>query len=290
MLIALAAVLLIFSQQWLGGLISLVQVVVPFQDAVTRIAGPTSGAETGEVDALERDRIAWRHRAAALEVRVNELEREVEVLTATRLWTTEGTRLGASGKLIPARVLTDDLLAWRDSRLVSAGTLQGVTRGAPVVSNHFSIARGDDANARSGMAVLLGEVLVGYIEQVGTHTARVKMLTDAAVEMKVKLGRFQEDAFSVRPGYVWMTGRGDGRMEIRDIAQRDVDDGSVSVGDVVLSDPLSFSLPAAMTLGHITKILPDRDKPLFARVIVEPAVASGSYNRVYVFDPGDGSS
>ena len=132
-----------FPQRWTGGLISLVQVIVPFQDAATVAADAVaqvglvrSAAVPGEAyDALAREKAAVEHEAAALAARVEELERDVRVLTATRLWEVAGRRIGASGRLIPARVITEDILPWRSSRLLNAGSVQGVRDNAAVVSH-----------------------------------------------------------------------------------------------------------------------------------------------------------
>ena len=141
---------------------------------------------------MDLGKAALAHQVAALTIRVAELEREVGILTATRLWDVDGARLGASGQLIPAGVVTGDLLPWRSSSLINAGTLQGVRPGAAVTSCHFTVNRGTDDSVRNGLAILLGETLIGWVEQAGTHTARVKLLTAPSVAMKVRIGRLEK--------------------------------------------------------------------------------------------------
>jgi cell shape-determining protein MreC len=209
----------------------------------------------------------------------------VKVLTATRLWNVGGRRIGSQGRLIPARAVTGDVLPWRSSRLVTAGSLQGVPPEAPVVSNKFTVDQGESAGLRGGLAILLGEAFVGVVEQVGTHTSRVKLLSDPSVQMKVGIGRFQDGAFTLADGYFWLVGRGGGRMEIRDVEARSIESGAVRVGDVVFADSTNTNLPAAMTIGKVAGIKPDRDNPLFAHLAVEPVLAERDLNRVYVYDP-----
>lgn len=303
MLVSAAAIL--FPQRWTGGLISLVQVVVPFQDAATVAADAVSSL--GDVrpssvpseahEALTREKAALEHQGAALAARVEELEGEVSLLTATRMWSVAGQRLGASGRLIPARVISQDLLPWRSSRLLNAGSVQGVQDGAAVTSHVFTVDRGEDAKLRTGLAILQGETLVGTIEHTGTHTSRVKLLSDVSVQMKVRIGRWTGDRTPVRDSnlalsrfvlldrYFWMSGRGSGRMEVRDVERKDVETGVIHVGDTVLSDPQSDVLPAAMTIGKITDASSDRDNPLFAVLTIASAVPEASLRRVYIYDP-----
>lgn len=300
---------------WTGGLISLVQVLVPFQHAASAVMNkgtqvdPRTGADESNQGStsIHLEKAALAHQVTALTVRVAELEREVGILTATRLWDVAGRRLGASGQLIPAGVVTGDLLPWRSSSLINAGTLQGVRPGAAVTSCHFTVDRGADDGMRSGLAILLGETLIGWVEQAGTHTARVKLLTDPSVEMKVRIGRFekvtdasvdskpqgglkpaasnQQPVFRLAEGYFWLTGRGNGRMQIRDVKRGDVESGVVQVGDTILSDPASGLLPAAMTIGHVIEITPDRANPLLSILTVRAEVDEKALRRVYVYDP-----
>lgn len=284
---------IVFPRRWTGGLISLVQVIVPFQDAATVAADALSSlgndrpsAVSSEAyEALTREKAAVEHQAAALAARVEELEGDVAVLTSTRLWSVAGQRLGASGRLIPARVISQDLLPWRSSRLLSAGSVQGVQDGAAVTSNVFTVDRGENAGLHSGLAILLGETLVGEIVQTGTHTSRVKLLSDVSVQMKVRIGRRTGDRFTLVDRYYWLTGRGAGRMEIRDVERKDVETGVIQVGDTVLSDPQSDVLPAAMTIGKVSAASADRDNPLFAILTITGAVPEENLRRVYVYDP-----
>ena len=289
-------------REWTGGLMSLVQVLVPFQHAATGAMEmiddpvPGDGPVSAEAyHALSIEKAAMEHQVASLVSRVTELESDVELLQGTRLWDAEGGRLGARGLLIPARVVTDDLLSWRASRLINAGKLQGVQRGSAVTSHHFSIDRGEAGGVRSGLAVLLKEVFVGLVEQAGTHTARIKLLSDPSVEMKVRIGRLTNEGFLPLDRYFWLNGRGKGVMEIRDVHRRDtrpaVDAAGreigppiIQVGDVVLSDPMSSLLPASMTVGKVARIDADLKNPLLCILWVEPAMDAASLRRVYVYD------
>ena len=215
-LLALSIVVLLMPREWTGGLISLVQVIVPFQDAANVAVDSAASALEGHdpavpaeaYQALERENAALQHQVASLAMRAGELEKDVDILTATRLWGRETDRIGSRGSLIPARVVSGDIVTWRSSRLITAGSLQGVRPGDAVTSQYFAIDRGEAEGITDGMAVLQAEAFVGIVdEKVGTHTAWVKLLSDVSVQMKVRIGRLGENGFIPADQYYWLTGR-----------------------------------------------------------------------------------
>ena len=291
-LLALTLVGFLLPSSWTGRLINLVQVIVPFQDAAAsavdglipaRGDSNRDGVSQEACEECRREKQALEHHIAALAMRVDELQRDVSILTATRLWDVGG-RVGEKGRLIPAKVIVDDLLPWRSSRLLNAGSLQGVQRGAAVASRFFTV-KPEGAGVQSGMAVLLGEAFVGVVEQVGTHSARVKLLSDITVQMKVRIGRLGADGFVPVEREFWLTGRGQNVMEIADAEWREIEERRIERGDLVLSDPTSESLPAAMAIGRIASVRQDSVNPLLAILTVQPALDAGDLRRVYVFDP-----
>lgn len=293
-LFGLTLIALLIPQRYTNKLISLVQVIVPVQDAAASLIG-IHGDNTSEVegpvsrsayDALERENAALAHQTAALAMRVADLEKDVSILTAARMSGIGGATLGARGRLIPARVIVDDLMSWRSSRLLNAGSLQGVHDGAPVTSRYFTLGEGENAAIRDGMAVLLGEVLIGMVEQAGTHTSRMKLVSDVTVQMKVRIGRLGDDGFRSLEPFYWLTGHGSGVMQVRDALQRDVADGLLAVGDIVLSDQASQTLPASMTIGFVTAIATDPKNPLLSILTIHSAVDVSQLRRVFVYDSG----
>ena len=292
-LAALSLLLFVLPTRWTSGLIGLVQIIVPLQDASTTIvesiaeplADQPAAVRPEDFEAAQRQAAVHAHQAAALAARVDDLEREVEALTATRHWNAGGSRIGSKGRLVPARVVVGDVLAWRSSQLITTGSLQGVPANAPVLSNSFTIGQGEQAGLNSGMAILLGEAFVGCVEKVGPHVSRVKLLSDPSVQMKVRIGRFSPEGLVLTDGYFWIVGRGGSAMEIRDVEARTVQAAAVEIGDVVLSDSTNEMLPAALTIGTIATIIPDRDRPLFVHLAVKPVLDPAHLDRVYVYDP-----
>jgi len=293
-LIGLCLLAMVLPRSITGKLINLVQVILPLQDAAGSLTDSLLGGEDDpggivsreEHEQLQRKHAALAHQAAALATRVAELEKDVEILTATRLWNAGGNNLGVKGHLVPARVILGDLLSWRSSQLINAGSLQGVRDGAPVASRYF-VDQGESSGLQNGMAILLGESLIGQVERVGTHTARIKLLSDVSIQRKVRIGRLTDEGFTSLDRFFWLMGRGGGVMQIRDAQRRDVDEGHLMVGDIVLSDPGSDVLPAAMTIGSITHIETDPKNPLLSILTVRSAVDPESLRRVYVYDPSE---
>jgi len=291
-LAAVSIILFLLPTRWTGGLMGLIQIIVPLQDASTAVVdsvGSSGSAATpidpAEFDAAREQAAALAHQTSALTARVHDLEQQVRELTATRNWDAGGLRIGGMGRLIPARVVVGDILPWRTSQLVTTGTLQGVKPGAAVLTSSFDIESGDESGLQQGMAILLGEAFVGWVEKVSSHVSRVKMLSDPSVQMKVRIGRFRDGGFVLAEGYLWLVGRGGSAMEICDVEARLVQAAAIAVGDVVLSDSTQEALPASLTIGHVAEVIPDRDNPLFVRLAVKPVLDLAQLDRVYVFDP-----
>lgn len=293
LLLLLSLLAIFLPKPWTTGLINLVQVLLPLQDAAGSVADAAARLASGEGESvpraayeeLERERAALSHQVAAMGARVSELEEQVSVLAKTRLWEVDGDQMGTQGQLVPARVLAKDLVAWRDARVISTGGLQGVRRGDAVTSQSLRLGAGSDQGLRTGLGVLLAEVLVGTVEELGTQACRVRLFSDPGAAMRVRVGRFTSAGFETSQRVFWMTGRGAGRMHIDDVERRDVDVGVVQVGDLVLSDRGAMELPVPLTIGTVAGIEDDRDNPLLVNVTVTAALDTASLQKVYVFVP-----
>lgn len=258
----------------------LVQLLLPFQHASTAVGDAMFAVDDRARTGLD----ASEHRLAALSLRVQDLEDQVRLLTATRLWNVDGQGIRSTGRLIPAQVVAGDILPWRDSLLLNTGRLQGVAPGAIVATDRFVIDRGESLGLHEGMAVLLGEMLLGWIDELHAEASRVRCLSDPAVEMKVRVGRLTKDGFASADGHFWLVGRGRGQMQIRDLDHRLVQDGAIEIGDLVVSDAAAPLLAFPMVVGRVRDIQPNRENPLLDVVTVGTAMEGATPRRVYVFD------
>lgn len=272
-----------------GRLMNLFQVLVPLQTAANRgaeaMGTAIGGSDEPELSPAELEQVvaqneALRHTVASLQLALDELEEAN--------WELAGIRdRGMPGKLIPGQVVAPDVLAWRESQLIDAGTLQGVRRNAAVISNHFAISLGTDEGVRSGQAVLAAEVFVGTVEVAGTHTARVKLVSDPTTRMAVLIARDQGETFLPLDAEFWLVGTGEGHARIEDVDHRYVNRGQIEVGDWVLTVHGDERLPISMVVGTIRSVTPDRDNPLLYILDVKPAIDADRLRRVYVVDPLD---
>ena len=265
-----------------GRLSNLVQVLVPFQDAVNAVTGAVARAAgdgpDGSESALDRQVRALRSAVVLLAAQTRALRIENERLTSVR-----GRGLGPRGRLIPARVVGDDATTWRESKLI---LLRGASPRDAVISRHFSIDLPADEGARSGLGVLASEVLVGVIEQAGTLTARVRLLSDPGTRMAITIGRIERTEFTTVDGCFWLVGEGNGRIAIRDVHHQYIEDGAIRLGDVVLTRDDDPHLPPSVTIGTIVDIATDPDNGLLYVLRVDPGIDLNSIRRVYVVDTG----
>lgn len=280
-----AAVCLLLPAPLTRWMMNLVQVLVPFQDAATRASDSVSDAVSAAVappvpraeheSTLARNQ-ALEHTVTALRTKIDGLERTNQELAAIR-------RGGMPGRLIPARVVAREVLAWRESDLLDAGTLRGIRASASVISDHFAVNLGVTDGAAAGQAVLAAEVFVGTIEYAGTHTARVRRVTDPATRMAVLVAPPDHGPLDAE---FWLVGAGGGEARIQDVDHRYVKNkGGIEVGHRVLTPRDDERLPVSMVIGTVSAIEPDPRNPLLFSLTVCPAVEPDRLRRVYVVDP-----
>ena len=131
-------------------------------------------------------------------------------------------------------------------------------------------------------------MLIGWVEHAGTHTARVKLLSDPACRMPVIVGRLiQEDvtALSTVDAEFWLAGTGDGRLRVIDVDHRYVesDPPAIQVGDMVLTSQYDQRLPVPLTIGTVSEIEANPHNRLLYTLTVESAVPE-RLREVYVLD------
>lgn len=275
-----------------GKFLNLVQVILPFQDwtsrsadAVTDVVTPSGESLSAEdAEKIRRENAALKHRLASLSGDYEDLSNAYASATQIR------DRGLGQGRLIPARVVAGDAFAWRKSRLINAGTLSGVREDSAVASHHFSLQLDDADVVREGYSVLRAETLVGFVEQVGTHSARVRMLTDKSTALRVLVARAATGKFYPLSSEFWLVGTGSDSMEIRDVSHNYVkstdDETNIRVGDYVFTSRDDPNLPASMTIGTISEISQDPENSLLYVLKVVPAITPSDLRQVFVVDLG----
>ncbi|HEY3245713.1 MAG TPA: rod shape-determining protein MreC [Phycisphaerae bacterium] len=288
LLLGTSCIMLLLPRSLTGRLLHLVQLGTPLaartSQAIDAASDALHGAEApvaaAEYQSLATRLAALQNQLAAKSARVTQLEAENRELTGIR-----ERGLQHRGRLIPARTIASDPLDWREARWVTQGARRGVREGQAVTSANLSVALGTGEGARDGLAVLASEHLLGIVQQAGAHTSRIRLLSDPATRMRVAIGRRAQDGLRLVPGSFWMTGAGRGKLHVRDVDRRYVDDGKIKIGDVVLSPPDDAALPAALTIGEVTEIHADRDNGLLRVLEVTPPIELSSVRQVYIVDP-----
>lgn len=290
---ALTLIFLVLPREITRKFINLTQVIVPFQDWANRSVSTAKDSITGadqpvsrdEWDKVVRQNQALTHQIVALASRYESLERQHASLAGIR------QRGLSGGRLISARVIAADASPLSESRLVNSGRLSGVRDGAAVASSYFTVEQSTGQEVQSGMSVLSGETLVGFVDQVGTHVARVRLLSDVGMELTVNVARLTGDKYYPLDADFWMVGVGSlgTGLQIRDVNHRYVKSGSIQIGDVVLTSQSDTRLPAPLNVGTITDIQPDPDNSLLYRLAVTPAESYDKIRNVFVVDPVAGT-
>ncbi len=280
-LLAVAAVAFVLPAAVTGRMANLLQIIAPLQDIVSRLTdwndpAGLAGSEGGRA----ADRIeALRSTVATLAAQNQALRRENEMLAGVR-----GRGLGARGRLIPARIIAGDALAWRESKTLLAGRRAGVRRGDAVLSDRFSLDLGQTEGVSEGMAVVAAEALVGVIERCGSYTSQVGSLSDPDTRMAVTIARVDGSSVSTMDEVFWLVGQGGGRIEIRDVHHKYINGGAIRVGDMVMTLADDLTLPPNVTIGKIASIKVDPGNSLLYVLQVEPAVGLADLRRVFVVD------
>jgi len=287
-LLIVSLLVIILPRAVTGRFIGLVQALVPFQDWTSRGVDAASGANDedkngdggqSQLEALRRRNAALSHQLAELRNRYRNLQRDYRAIASVR-------RRGLSGgRLIPARVVAADALPWRESRLISSGLLSGVQEAAGVTSNYFNCYLPQSEGVRGGLSVVASEVLVGFVDQVSTHAARVRLITDRSTKMPVVIARPDGERLVPLEAQFWLVGTGGKALEVRDVDHRYIKSQGIEVGDMVLTVPHDARLPVSLTVGTVTKIQPDSDNRLLYVLDVEPPLEFDDLRRVFVIDP-----
>jgi cell shape-determining protein MreC len=285
LLLGLSVIGLLLPARYSGRLANLLQVIMPLQDGATRLAdaavdvvSPGPAAVSGEqFHELQEQHRSLEHLVASLSTQLDEQKRENAELTAIRRM-----GIGHQAKLIPARVVGEDVLAWRDSRLIDAGTLIGVADGGAVTTQSLLLEMAGDAQPVTGMTVLQGERLVGWISRASTYTARVRLLSDPETRMPVSIGRSDESGFKVIDAEFWLEGRGSGRIVVLEVDHKYIKQGLVRKGDLVMSQPDPPDLPVPLVIGRVVDLKPQSDNELLYTLTVESSLKS--LRHVYVLD------
>ena len=274
MLMAGSIICLALPRDWLLPAREMTQLIALPQYAVNRAADratdPVQTVRRRTVPADEHARLTERlqnleNELATLRLQGIQQEAMLEELTGVR----HLPGFPADGLLIPASVVAPDAAPGRESLLVSKGRRHKVQPGDWVTS-WLDVTAGAADGVHRDLAVLARQTLIGWVEQVSSHTSRVVLLSDPAANKAWRVHVAQADTCQFvadlkdhrKPADFALRGIGRGQMRIADIDARFVDSKTIRLGDLVTWDERDPRLPLALVIGEITDLRQDPQQPL----------------------------
>jgi rod shape-determining protein MreC len=190
-----------------------------------------------EVVSLRRENAELRAQVARLEGEVIQLQQQVsetQILAAL----VNFARTNPENEYLGANVIGRDPSPFLHYVIIGAGSNDGVRPGMPVVTD---------------------QGLVGRVEAVTAEAARVRLITDPASQVNVRLQGSNTDALLI--------GSITGELSLEMIPQ----DASVQVGDLVLTSGLGGGFPPNLLVGQVLTVR-KLDYELFQQAVIQPTV------------------
>ncbi len=303
LLMALAAIMFLMPRRFTDGFRSVSQLLVPGQyvlySSTSKLGETVQAVAEPPVSREEHRRVAAENEAltthlVALENEVGRLRRQNERLAGLR----ENESLKPF-RLIRARVVAEDVVAYRDKVIVDQGKSKGISP-ADWVATHRFVDVGEEGGVRPELAVLAaeylgGDYLIGRVEQVHPYVSRVRLFTDAFSEqapVRVRIGRRDGTGNTLaadadgEPIDFLLRGAGNDTMRVTEVERALWDDGRIREGDLVFTSPHAADLPRAMIVGTVTEMTRDRsDNELLCELTVTWPFEWTTVREVYIIAP-----
>lgn len=210
------------------------------------------------VPILEVKKILFYHRTYREYQRLRE---ETDVLKA---------RLVGLEEVIRENTQLEQLLEFKRRMIYSSVGANVIGRDPSRWDSSMIIDRGEADGVRQGMPVINALGVVGKVAEVGTHNAKVILLTDPQFSVAVVVQRSREVGLvsgSLQKGLCRMRYLGAG--------------ANVHAGDKIVTSKLSSSFPEGLIVGEITQVLSSPQRPT-VECIVKPAVVFSQIEQVLV--------
>ena len=302
LLMGLSTLTLFLPRNYTDWLRAPTQLLVPGQNAVwavtAEVARVAGGAEKPALDADqalaiqdENDRLAQH--VLMLNSLVQQLQQERAVLRRLR----ENDSLGRY-RLIPARLVAWDIMAWRDSVIIDQGRAKNVVRNDWITTRRFlDVGQKNGVPASDGLAVLAAEHLIGRVELVRDFTSRVRLFTDRTKpheHVRIQFARREGDRLTYPVGEKFpdqsvfpLEGvAGSDEMQVTQVKREFWDNGLIREDDLVVSSSNEPNLPGSLVIGRVLGVSRDPpDYPLLCRVRVGWPFDWASVRQVYIVAP-----
>ncbi len=218
----------------------LMLVVGPVQRSVAGLVGSSTDLAQAFRDVrelrAENERLEDANNALAAE---NIRLREIEAENVTLRELLQFKRNAPNYKMTAAEVVGRDPSALLQYIIVSAGELDGIQPGMPVVAG--------------------GSRLVGRVARVYPRTSKIQLVNDAASSVNALVESSRATGL--------VRGQPDGTLKMDFIRLEE----KVNPGDIILTSGLGGNFPRALIIGQVTEV-DKRDIELFQSAHIRPAV------------------
>jgi len=145
---------------------------------------------------------------------------------------------------------------WQGVKFVLAGIITSTIDG---LHSELIINRGSQDGLAVGQFVLANESVIGTICNVDTRTARVRLITDPASQIAVKIEGLNKDRI--------LQGTGDNCAKVKLLPTK----YRVEVNEVVYAQKKPGFLSTPVIVGTVTQCESNKDNPLLWDITVKPA-------------------
>jgi cell shape-determining protein MreC len=184
----------------------------------------------------------------------------------------------------------------------SLGKLRQLCTAVPVIGDDTGLQdalllKGSSLSGlRDHMAVLYRGGLAGRLEAVGVGGARVRLLTDAGFRVTGNFIRFLDDGhgkltpFKIQCDDPLVEGLGGGKMVIRNLTLRQVQDAKIAAGDWVVLEDSDWEMEVqGERIGQVESAPTERrDAPMFAEIHLRPVAGMTQLMEVMVLTKAGG--
>src|SRR3989339_31528 len=160
----------------------------------------------------------------------------------TRLRSIAGLDIPGEKKPVIAQVIGREPSSWYQWIVINKGFKDGITIDAPVISvvNNVPVA-------------------LGRISESGVNSSKVVLITNILSALPAMSRTTNEDGL--------MEGQNSGTLKLNYLSRN----LSVSIGDEIVTSPLSYVFPSGVLVGKVEDIYQHKDEP-YSYAIVKPAV------------------
>jgi rod shape-determining protein MreC len=157
---------------------------------------------------------------------------------------------------VVARVAVREPGSWFQWIIINKGENDGITLDAPVLGW---------ADGRP--------VVLGRIGELSSSSAKVVLMTNTLSALPVEIRQKKEDGL--------LEGQNTASLRINYL----LPEGSIAIGDEVITSPLSTVFPPGVMVGYVQDLVPGEDAELMRSAVVKPAVNFNHLREVLVLVP-----